>query len=65
MKKLEYGNKYVTNTEDIDESKIDQISDEDMKTATLDFLDSMQYYFLDEDLRLPEDWYESIYWKIE
>lgn len=36
-----------------------------MLTATLDFLDLMQFAYVDEDNNLPEGWYESVFYGVE
>ena len=56
---LIYGNKYMENHEEWHKEKP---SDEDMLTTTLDYLNA--YEFLYED-NLPDDYYESVYWRIE
>ena len=59
---LVYGNKYVVNKEEWSKEKPE---DEDMLVATLDFLDLMQFAYVDEDNNLPEGWYESVFFGIE
>ena len=59
MFKLIYGNKYIENVEEWNKEKP---SDRDMLTTALDCLDAYQFLCKDE---LPEDWYGTIFWKIE
>ena len=57
---LIYGNKYTTNEE---EWHGERPTDKDMLGATLDYLDSMQWMYSNEDL--PNDWRDSLFWRIE
>ena len=54
---LVYGNKYIKNREEWNKEKPD---DKDMLTTTLDFLNAY-----DEAEKTPDDWYDSLFWKIE
>lgn len=56
---LVYGNKYTVNEE---EWNREIPTDKDMLTATLDYLDSMQWLY--DDGCLPSDWLDSIFWRI-
>ena len=59
MYKWIYGNKCVENIEEWNKEKP---SDKDMLTTTLDCWDAHQFLYED---KLPEDWYGTIFWKIE
>lgn len=59
---LVYGNKYTTNEEEWNKEKP---SDEDMLTATLDYLQSQEEDFRDENDKLPEDWFDTVFWREE
>lgn len=59
---LLYGNKYVTNEEEWNKEKP---SDKDMFTATLDYLQTQEEYFRDENDKLPEDWFDTVFWREE
>lgn len=59
---LVYGNKYVANEEEWNKEKP---SDEDMLTATLDYLQTQEEYFRDENDKLPENWFDTVFWREE
>lgn len=59
MFKLIYGNKYIENVEEWNKEKP---SDSDMLTTALDYLDAYQFLCKDE---LSEDWYDTMFWRIE
>ena len=61
MYKLKYGNKYTQNEEEYNGTNVDNKS---MLTSTLDFLDTQEEYFLDDNGCLPEDWAETIFWDV-
>lgn len=55
---LVYGNKYITNEEEWNKEKP---SDKDILNATLDYLQSQEEYFRDENDKLPEDWFDTVF----
>ncbi len=61
---ITYGNKYVSNTEVTNVF----LSKEDLLTVALDFLDSLPDYekedFIIND-KLPDDWYDSMFWNVK
>ena len=56
---LIYGNDYIENREEWNKARP---TDEDMKTATIDYLESYECLY---DDNIPEDWYSSMYWMIQ
>jgi hypothetical protein len=55
---LVYGNAYARNEEELTR----QPSDESMRTATLDFLDSVSSFYKVDGV-LPKDWLDGIFWR--
>lgn len=56
---LIYGNDYIENLEEWNKARP---TEEDMKTTTIDYLQSYECLY---DDNLPEDWYDSMYWMIK
>lgn len=55
-----YGNKYVTNEETVDK---EITSIEDLMVAILDFLETKENDFKNGNEELPNDWFNTIFWK--
>lgn len=58
---LTYGNKYCENVEESAKKHGDDL----MHSATLDFLATQVAFFEDGNGKLPEDWWDSIFWKVK
>ena len=59
---LVYGNKYTTNEE---EWNGERPTNDDMYSVALDYLESIEDIWRDENRNLPYDWYGSICWEIK
>lgn len=59
---LIYGNKYTTNEE---EWNGERPTNEDMFSISVDYLQSIQDMWRDTDGNLPNDWHDSICWRID
>ena len=60
MFELVYGNAYTCNHE---ESNSNNYDEESMLTSALDFLETVENDYMDENNKLPDDWFDTIFWK--
>lgn len=60
MYKIIYGNAYVCNTESFPKSGFNE---KVITSAALDFLETQEDEYLNDNGQLPDDWFDSIFWK--